>query len=168
MMKDTSKSQEYTNRSDDVIESTNETNNNLPESPKESTTHIVRPKEWRSEPEYSKKFIIGDSSEGMKTRRALKKKANIALVSYIESKKIEEALKDTSLLKTMQEVLDQFDKNQVWKLIPRLENVLVIGTKWVFRNKLNEDGKVVRNKARLVAQEYPQQEGVDYEETFAQ
>jgi len=43
----------------------------------------------------------------------------------------------------------------------------VIGTKWVFRNKLNEDGKVVRNKAKLVAQGYPQQEGIDYDETFA-
>ncbi|XP_070002569.1 putative mitochondrial protein AtMg00820 [Nicotiana tabacum] len=67
----------------------------------------------------------------------------------------------------MQEELDQFDKNQVWKLIPQPENVPVIGTKWVFRNKLNEDGKVVRNKARLVAQGYSQQEGVDCDETFA-
>nr|XP_016445060.1 PREDICTED: uncharacterized mitochondrial protein AtMg00810-like [Nicotiana tabacum] len=67
----------------------------------------------------------------------------------------------------MQEELDQFDKNQVWKLLPKPENALIIGTKWVFRNKLNEDGKVVRNKAILVAQGYSQQEGVDYDETFA-
>ncbi|XP_070008331.1 putative mitochondrial protein AtMg00820 [Nicotiana tabacum] len=66
----------------------------------------------------------------------------------------------------MQEELDQFSKNQVWKLIPKPDNVSVIRTKWVFRNKLNEDGKVIRNKARLVAQGYSQQEGVDYDETF--
>ncbi|XP_019240152.1 PREDICTED: uncharacterized protein LOC109220143 [Nicotiana attenuata] len=90
----------------------------------------------------------------MKTRGALKKKANIALISQIEPKKIEEALKDSSWMQEMQEELDQIDKNQVWKLIAKRENVPVIGTKWVFRNKLNEDGKVVRNKARLVDQEF--------------
>jgi len=52
--------------------------------------------------------------------------------------------------------------------LPKPENAHVIGTKWVFINKLNEDGKVVRNKSRLVAQGYSQQEGVDYDETFAQ
>ncbi|XP_070005853.1 uncharacterized mitochondrial protein AtMg00820-like [Nicotiana sylvestris] len=67
----------------------------------------------------------------------------------------------------MQEDLDQFDKNQVWKLIPKPENAPGIGTKWVFRNKLDEDGKVVRNKTRLVSQGYSQQEGVDYDETFS-
>ncbi|XP_075074448.1 uncharacterized protein LOC142162046 [Nicotiana tabacum] len=60
--------------------------NNPPELLKESTTHTARPNEWRSEPEYSQKFIIGDPNEGMKTRGALKKKANIALISQIESK----------------------------------------------------------------------------------
>ncbi|XP_075074704.1 uncharacterized protein LOC142162271 [Nicotiana tabacum] len=130
-----SESQELTDGFDVVIESTDETSNNLPEHLNESTTHTVRPSEWRSEPEYPQKFIIGDPSKGMKTRRDLKKKANIALISHIKPKKIEEEL-------------DQFDKNQVWKLIPKLENVPVIGTKWVFRNKLNKDGKVVRNKAR--------------------
>nr|XP_016504819.1 PREDICTED: uncharacterized mitochondrial protein AtMg00820-like [Nicotiana tabacum] len=103
----------------------------------------------------------------MKTRGALKKKANIALISQIEPKKIEEALKDSSWLQAMQEELDQFDKNQVWKLLPKPENAPVIGTKWVFRNKLNKDGKVVRDKARLVAEGYTQQEGVDNDETFA-
>ncbi|GKC58685.1 retrovirus-related pol polyprotein from transposon TNT 1-94 [Tanacetum coccineum] len=43
----------------------------------------------------------------------------------------------------------------------------IIGTKWVFRNKLDENGIVSRNKARLVAQGYNQQEGIDYDETYA-
>src|ERR1044072_7075151 len=53
----------------------------------------------------------------------------------------------------------------IWSKKPT--GVHVIGTKWVFRNKLNEKGEVIRNKARLVAQGYSQQEGIDYTETFA-
>src|ERR1044072_4471729 len=67
----------------------------------------------------------------------------------------------------MEEELNQFSKNDVWDLVQKPKGVHVIGTKWVFRNKLNEKGEVVRNKARLVAQGYSQQEGIDYTETFA-
>ena len=56
--------------------------------------------------------------------------------------------------------------NNVWDLVPKPERKNTIGTKWVFRNKLNEHGEVIRNKARLVAQGYSQQ-GIDYTETFA-
>ena len=52
-------------------------------------------------------------------------------------------------------------------LVPRPEGEHIIGTKWIFRNKTDEDGNVIRNKARLVAQGYLQMEGVDYDETFA-
>jgi hypothetical protein len=51
--------------------------------------------------------------------------------------------------------------------VPRPKDMNVIGTKWVFRNKLDEDGQVVRNKARLVYKGYAQVEGIDFEETFA-
>ena len=67
----------------------------------------------------------------------------------------------------MQEELNQFERNKVWKLVPRPKNKLVIGTKWVFRNKLDEIRIVTRNKARLVAKCYYQEEGIDYDETFA-
>src|ERR1044072_7685625 len=67
----------------------------------------------------------------------------------------------------MEEELNQFSKNNVWDLVKKPTGVHVIGTKWVFRNKLNEKGEVIRNKARLVAQGYSQQEGIDYTETFA-
>jgi len=55
----------------------------------------------------------------------------------------------------------------VWDLVPKPSQKNIIGTNWVFRNKLNEQGEVTRNKARLVAQGYSQQEGIDYTETFA-
>ena len=67
----------------------------------------------------------------------------------------------------MQDELNQFQRNEVWCLVPRPSHQYVIGTKWVFRNKMNEDGIVTRNKARLVALGYSQEEGIDFEETFA-
>ena len=67
----------------------------------------------------------------------------------------------------MQDELNQFQRNEVWYLVPRPSHQSVIGTKWIFRNKMNENGVVTRNKARLVAQGYSQEEGIDFEETFA-
>ncbi|XP_050908323.1 uncharacterized mitochondrial protein AtMg00820-like [Lathyrus oleraceus] len=67
----------------------------------------------------------------------------------------------------MEEELDQFAKNNVWDLVPKPKGTHVIGTKWVYRNKLNEKGEVVRNKGRMVPQGYNQQEGIDYNETFS-
>ena len=69
--------------------------------------------------------------------------------------KVEEALEDPDWVNAMHEELHNFERNQVWMLVEKPnEKHNVIGTKWVFRNKQDEDGKVVRNKARLVAQGY--------------
>nr|GEW77210.1 retrovirus-related Pol polyprotein from transposon TNT 1-94 [Tanacetum cinerariifolium] len=67
----------------------------------------------------------------------------------------------------MQEELNQFIANDVWELVPQPKNMTIIGTKWVFRNKLDENGIVSRNKARFVAQGYNQQKGIDYDEMYA-
>jgi hypothetical protein len=67
----------------------------------------------------------------------------------------------------MDEELDQIEKNDTWELVPRPKNKNVIGTKWVFINKLNEDGQVTRNKDRLVCKGYAQVEGIEFEETFS-
>ncbi|WJX23769.1 hypothetical protein P8452_12958 [Trifolium repens] len=67
----------------------------------------------------------------------------------------------------MQEELNQFKRSEVWDLVPRPENVNVIGTKWIYKNKSDENGTITRNKARLVAQGYTQIEGLEFEETFA-
>jgi hypothetical protein len=66
----------------------------------------------------------------------------------------------------MQEELNNFERNQVWILLER-PNTNVIGTRWVFQNKQDENGVVTRNKARLVAQGFTQVEGLDFEETYA-
>ncbi|CAM8980405.1 unnamed protein product [Rhodiola kirilowii] len=66
----------------------------------------------------------------------------------------------------MQEELHQFERNKVWRLAPRSKDKNAIGTKWVFKNKMDDKGVVVRNKGRLVVKGYNQQEGIDYDETF--
>nr|GEU97512.1 retrovirus-related Pol polyprotein from transposon TNT 1-94 [Tanacetum cinerariifolium] len=82
-------------------------------------------------------------------------------------KNVNEALMDDSWIVAMQEELNQFIANDVWELVPQPRNMTIIGTKWAFRNKLDENGIVSRNKAMLVAQGYNQQEGIDYDETYA-
>ncbi|GKB64779.1 retrovirus-related pol polyprotein from transposon TNT 1-94 [Tanacetum coccineum] len=88
-------------------------------------------------------------------------------VSSIEPKNVKEAIQDESWTMAMQEELNQFKTNDVWSLVSPPRNQTIIGTKLVFKNKLDENGVVSRNKARLVAQWYNQQEGIDFDETYA-
>ncbi|GKC07068.1 putative RNA-directed DNA polymerase [Tanacetum coccineum] len=88
-------------------------------------------------------------------------------LSQEEPKKITQALQDESWVEAMQEELLQFKLQNVWVLCDLPDGKRVIGTKWVFRNKRDERGTIIKNKARLVAQGYRQEEGVDYDEVFA-
>nr|GEX63979.1 putative ribonuclease H-like domain-containing protein [Tanacetum cinerariifolium] len=87
--------------------------------------------------------------------------------SITEPKRIYQALKDPSWIKAMQEELLQFKMQRVWILVDLPHGRRAVGTKWVYRNKKDERGIVVRNKVRLVAQGHTQEEGIDYEEVFA-
>ena len=79
-----------------------------------------------------------------------------------------EALEDLDSVVAMHEELNNFERNKVWKLVEKPKDCRnVIGTKWIFKNKQDENGIVIRNKARLVAQGYSQVEGIDYGETYA-
>ena len=66
----------------------------------------------------------------------------------------------------MHEELNEFKRNNIRTLVNRPLDHLIIGTKWIFRNKLNEKGEVIRNKARLVTKGYNQEEGIDFDETY--
>ncbi|XP_070055140.1 uncharacterized protein [Nicotiana tomentosiformis] len=74
---------------------------------------------------------------------------------------------DADWVNAMQDKLNQFERSQAWHLVPRPKDRSVIGTKWAFRNKLDEDGTITRNTARLVVQGYSSEEVINYDETFA-
>jgi hypothetical protein len=113
--------------------------------------------------------IIENKDAGVETRRKIHspEQTHLALLSTIEPNYFEEANKDEFWNKAVNEELDQIEKNDTWELAPRPKNKNMISTKWVFKNKLNEDGQVTRNKARLVCKGYGQIEGIKFEETFA-
>ncbi|GJY47293.1 putative ribonuclease H-like domain-containing protein [Tanacetum coccineum] len=88
-------------------------------------------------------------------------------LSQVELKKVNQALDDVSWVEAMQDELLQFKLLNVWTMVDLLKGKKAIGTKWVFKNKKDQRGIVVRNKARLVAQGHRQEEGIDYDEVFA-
>ena len=92
---------------------------------------------------------------------------HFANITRIEPTSIEEALEDSDWVMAMQEELNNFTRYEVWVLEAPPKNKNIIGIKWVFRNKQDEHGVVVRNKARLVAKGVSQVEGLDFGETFA-
>nr|GEZ84120.1 retrotransposon protein, putative, unclassified [Tanacetum cinerariifolium] len=88
-------------------------------------------------------------------------------VSTAEPKNIKEAIADSAWIEAMQEELYQFDRLQVWELVDKPFSKTVIRLKWLWKNKKDEDQTIIRNKARLVAKGYAQEEGIDFEESFA-
>ncbi|GJR95108.1 putative ribonuclease H-like domain-containing protein [Tanacetum coccineum] len=132
--------------------------------------------------------IIGDLNSAPQTRRMTKNLEEHGLFSSVqqrtnhkdfqnclfacflsqeEPKKVIHALKDPSWIEAMQDELLQFKLQKVWTLVDLPNGKRPIGTKWVYRNKKDERGIVIKNKARLVAQGYTQEEGIDYDEVFA-
>lgn len=114
-------------------------------------------------------MILGKKDDPIRTRSFLKnyESSLFGLMSLIKPTYVDEALQNNDWIIAMQDELNQFTRNDVWGFVPRPKGFNIIGTKWVFKNKLNGQGEVVRNKERLVAQRYSQQEGIDYNETFA-
>ena len=103
--------------------------------------------------------ILGNMNE-LTLRKRIVDKCVAKFVSYscylsqVEPTKVEEALQGESWVEAMHDELLQFQRNDVWTLVPRLEGEQIIGTKWIFCNKTDEEGNVIRNKAWLVAHGY--------------
>ncbi|GJZ29075.1 putative ribonuclease H-like domain-containing protein, partial [Tanacetum coccineum] len=91
----------------------------------------------------------------------------VCFLSQEEPKIVSQALRDPAWVEAMQEELLQFKLQKVWILVDLPKGHRAIGTKWVYRNKKDERGIVIRNKARLVAQGHTQEESIDYDEVFA-
>jgi hypothetical protein len=119
---------------------------------------------------HPKNLILGDKNDETLTRRkmaSIYEHVNFSLFSKIEPECFRKVRTYQHRVNTMEEELNQIEKNKTWELVPRPKNKNVIGTKWVLINKLKEDGKVVRNKERLVYKGYAHVEGIEFEETFA-
>ncbi|GJX69963.1 putative ribonuclease H-like domain-containing protein [Tanacetum coccineum] len=135
--------------------------------------------------DYSLDHVIGGVQFGVQTRRMTKTINEQGFISAVyegktyedlhtclfacflsqeEPKKVIQALKDPSWIEAMQEELLLFKLQQVWTLVDLPHGKKAIGTKWVYRNKKDERGIVIRNKARLVVQGYTKEEGIDYDE----
>ncbi|GJY46784.1 putative ribonuclease H-like domain-containing protein [Tanacetum coccineum] len=116
-------------------------------------------------------YSIFEDDEDVSTEADMNNLDTTIQVSLIpttkEPKKVIHALKDPSWIEAMQEELLQLKLQDVWTLVDLPNRKRAIGTKWVFRNKKDEREIVIRNKARLVAQGYTQEEGIDYNEVFA-
>ena len=105
-----------------------------------------------------KSNIIGDLDEGICLRRRTSYSVNHVTyhcyLAQFKPKKAEEDLQDENWVDSMHQELHQFVRKDVWELVPRPNDTYVIGTKWIFKNKTDKDGEVVRNKSRQVAQGY--------------
>ncbi|TYK31065.1 gag-pol polyprotein [Cucumis melo var. makuwa] len=127
-------------------------------------THVVK--------NHPPSSLIGDIHSGITTGRKerrdyAKMVANVYYTSTMEPTTVAAALTDEHWILAIQEELLQFERNQVWNLVPKPPHVNIIGTKWIFKNKIDEQGRLIRNKTRLVAQGYSQIKGLDFGETFA-
>ncbi|GKA81212.1 retrovirus-related pol polyprotein from transposon TNT 1-94 [Tanacetum coccineum] len=115
--------------------------------------------------------IVGNLSRSVSTRKQL---ASDALwccfhteLSTVEPKNFKMAIIEDCWFQAMQDEIHKFDRLEVWELVPRPVYVMVIALKWIYKVKLDEYGDVLKNKARLVAKGYRQEEGIDFEESFA-
>ncbi|GJW21990.1 retrovirus-related pol polyprotein from transposon TNT 1-94 [Tanacetum coccineum] len=115
--------------------------------------------------------IIGNPSRPVSTRKQLATDALWCLynsvLSKVEPKNFKSAITEDCWFQAMQDEIHEFDRLQVWELVPQPDCVMIIALKWIYKVKLDKYGDVLKNKARLVAKGYRQEEGIDFEESFA-
>ncbi|GJZ15756.1 putative ribonuclease H-like domain-containing protein [Tanacetum coccineum] len=122
-------------------------------------------------PDHPLDNIIGELERPVSTRLQLHEQALFcyydAFLTLVEPKNYKDALTQACWIEAMQEELHEFERLEVWELVPRPDKVMVITLKWIYKVKLDEIGGILKNKARLVARGYRQEEGINFEESFA-
>nr|GEU30053.1 hypothetical protein [Tanacetum cinerariifolium] len=115
--------------------------------------------------------IVGQLSRPVSTRLQLHEQALFcyydAFLTSVEPKTYKDALTKSCRIEAMQEELNEFKRLEVWELVPRPDKVMVITLKWIYKVKLDKLEGILKNKARLVARGYRQEERIDFEESFA-
>ncbi|GKD97596.1 retrovirus-related pol polyprotein from transposon TNT 1-94 [Tanacetum coccineum] len=115
--------------------------------------------------------MIGDPSRSISTRKQLKTDAMWcyfdAFLTLVEPKNFKQVMIKPSWIDAMQEEIHEFERLEVWELVSCLDNVFLIKLKWIYKVKTDQFGGVLKNKARLVAQGFRQEKGIDFEESFA-
>nr|GEW10566.1 integrase, catalytic region, zinc finger, CCHC-type, peptidase aspartic, catalytic [Tanacetum cinerariifolium] len=91
-----------------------------------------------------------------------------SVLSKVKPKNLKSVITKDCWFQAMQDEIHEFDRLQVWELVPQPDCVMIIALKWIHKVKLDEYGDVLKNKARLVAKGYRQNEGIDFEESFHQ
>ncbi|GJU45943.1 retrovirus-related pol polyprotein from transposon TNT 1-94 [Tanacetum coccineum] len=114
--------------------------------------------------------IIGNPSRPVSTRKQLATDAlwcfYNSVLSKVEPKNFKSAVTEDCWFQAMQDEIHEFDRLDVWELVPPPDCAMIIALKWIYKVKLDEYGDVLKNKARLVAKGYRQEEGLDFEESF--
>nr|GEY96920.1 retrovirus-related Pol polyprotein from transposon TNT 1-94 [Tanacetum cinerariifolium] len=129
------------------------------------------PHEFQWTKDHPLEQVIGEPSRLVLTRNQLQSDGDICMyalcVSTMEPKNVKEAMTDPTWIDSMQEELLQFKRLDVWVLVPALDNISPLTLKWLFKNKHDEEKTIIKNKSRLVVRGYHQEEGIDFEESFA-
>ncbi|GJU22280.1 retrovirus-related pol polyprotein from transposon TNT 1-94 [Tanacetum coccineum] len=114
--------------------------------------------------------IIGNPSRPVSTRKQIAIDAlwcfYNSVLSKVKPKNFKSAVIEDCWFQAMQDEIYEFDRLDVWELVPPLDCAMIIALKWIYKVKLDEYGNVLKNKARLVAKGYRQEDGLDFEESF--
>ncbi|GKA27735.1 retrovirus-related pol polyprotein from transposon TNT 1-94 [Tanacetum coccineum] len=134
------------------------------------STQVIQPhnhlRKWFKD--YPMDNIIGNPSCLISTKKQLATNVLWCFVlSKVKPKNFKTAMDEACWFEAIQKEIHEFDRLQIWELVLKLDCVMVIASKWIYKVKLEEYGDVLKNKAQLVAKGYRQEDGIDFEESFA-